>query len=65
MAKLRFRITITTTIEYNVKPKYYPHCNSTEEMLKADIKNAKDDPFIYMDLKEANTEVKGEIVDPS
>ena len=59
----KVRITITTTIEYKVDPNDYPNCNTLKDMLNADIENAKDDPFIMMDMDEANTKVSGEIVE--
>jgi hypothetical protein len=64
-SNIKFKITITTTVEYEVNPKNYPHGNNLEEMLQCDIKNAEDDPYLMMEMGEAktNTVVKGEIVE--
>jgi|WetSurMetagenome_2_1015567.scaffolds.fasta_scaffold17432_2 hypothetical protein len=62
----KFRITITTTIEYEVTEdslkNSYGGLTEFEEALALDIENAKDDPFIFIDMDNAKMEVKGEIL---
>lgn len=62
----KFRITITTINEYEVTEEslktIYGGVDNFEDALQLDIGNAKDDPYIFMEMEEAKTEVKGEIL---
>jgi hypothetical protein len=50
-------------VEYDVDPKNYEGCSTTEEMLKIDLTNANEDPFLFIDSLEAKWDITGEIVD--
>ena len=47
--------------EYVVNPDNYPGCNTDEERLALDVKNAKNDPFIMLG-DDAEWSIVGEVV---
>ncbi len=55
------RITFTVTVEYVVNPDNYPGCNTDEERLALDVKNAEDDPFLMLG-DDAEWNIVGEVV---
>lgn len=59
--KTRFKITFTVAIDYEVNPENYPGCDTDEERLAIDLKNAEDDPFMMI-TNDADWKVTGEIV---
>lgn len=60
MAKAR--ITITSTFEYDVIPEHYAPGASLEDCLNVDIRNAEDDPAMFLEMDGADLKVTGEIV---
>lgn len=63
---MKFRITITTIIEYEVTDEIlknsYGGITDFEEALALDIGNAKDDPYLFIDRDDAKMDIKGEIL---
>lgn len=60
---MKFRITITTVVEYEpISHHYNGSSDDPESMLKIDVDSARDDPFLFMEMDEASTEVTGEII---
>jgi hypothetical protein len=62
MSTKKFRIVITTVVEYDVDPQYYEGCASYEDILACDLTSANEDPVLFMDMPTASTTVNGEIV---
>ena len=44
----RARFTFTVVKEFEMKPEYYPDCDSPSEMLMVDIANANEDPYLFI-----------------
>jgi hypothetical protein len=59
MAKARF--TFTVIKEYEMKPDYYPDCSTPSEMLKVDIDNANEDPYLFIG-DNCEWEIKAELI---
>lgn len=61
----RVQIQVLTTIEFDICPENYPKNvrKSPEKMLAMDIKNAKDDPMLFLSMDSAKIKVRGKIVD--
>ena len=59
--KNRIRITFTVTVEYTANPENYPGCSTDEERLAVDLKNAEDDPFMFLG-DDAKWQTVGEVV---
>ena len=60
---MKFKFTITATVEYDVDPEFYPDSKTPEEMLGADLKNANDDTFMFLEMPGVEWDIKGEIVE--
>lgn len=55
------RIVFTVTVEYFVHPENYHGCKTDAERLAVDLKNAEDDPFMFLS-DDAKWEIVGEVV---
>lgn len=60
MPKIRIKLTIES--EYPLVPESYPGMETHEEMLKNDIEQAKDDPYLMLEMHDSKISVTGELV---
>lgn len=59
MTKLKFKIVVE--IEYDADPENYPEDKRTPEgMVEVDLKNISDDPYMFIDMEDANWTITGE-----
>jgi len=56
------RVTIVTTIEYDINPKFYKEGITPEECVEADVVGAEEDPFFYLEMEGAEITVTGEVL---
>lgn len=59
--KTKIKLTFVVTVEYDANPVNYPEGQRDEaSMLKIDLANADEDPYLYLD--QGKWEITGEVV---
>ena len=60
---MKFRITQTLVVEYEVNPEFYlPDATAPEDMLQLDIHSAETDPGLFWNEEDTEVSTVGEII---
>lgn len=60
---MKAKVTLKATMVYDLNPKSYPHeCDTFAKMLQLDLKNFKDEPYLFLDYAD-DIETIGELIE--